>query len=100
MNQIQEYNKTTFEEIKHINQFGNEYWYARELQVALEYREWRKFYGVITKAEEACTNSKVKVSDHFVQTAKMVEIGSGAKRKQVDYELSRYACYLIVQNAD
>ena len=100
MNQISEYNKTTFESIKHTNEHGNEYWCARELQVALEYKEWRKFFRVIEKAKEACNNSKFKVSDHFVQADKMVEIGSGAKRKQVDYELSRYACYLIVQNAD
>ena len=100
MNQISEYNETTFESIKHINEYGKEYWYARELQVALEYKEWRKFSGVMDKAMNACNNSNINVLDHFVQADKMVEIGSGAKRKQVDYELSRYACYLIVQNAD
>lgn len=100
MNQISEYNETTFESIKHINEYGKEYWYARELQVALEYKEWRKFSGVMDKAMNACNNSNINVLDHFVQVGKMVEIGSGAKRKQVDYELSRYACYLIVQNAD
>ena len=96
MKQINEYNKTTFENIKHINNYGNEYWYARELQKALEYKEWRKFSGVIEKAKDACNNSNINVLDHFAQADKMVEIGSGAKRKQVDYELSRYACYLIV----
>ncbi len=100
MNQIDDYNEITFEKIKHIDEFGNEYWCAREMQEALEYKEWRKFSGVIEKAEEACNNSRIKASNHFVQADKMVEIGSGAKRKQVDYELSRYACYLIVQNAD
>ena len=100
MNQISEYNETTFESIKHINEYGKEYWYARELQVALEYKEWRKFSGVMDKAMDACNNSNINVLDHFAQADKMVEIGSGAKRKQVDYELSRYACYLIVQNAD
>lgn len=100
MNQIDEYNEITFERIKHIDEFGNEYWCARELQLALEYKEQRKFSGVIEKAKDACNNSEIKASDHFVQADKMVEIGSGAKRKQVDYELSRYACYLIVQNAD
>lgn len=100
MNQISEYNETTFESIKHINEYGKEYWYARELQVALEYKEWRKFSGVMDKAMNACNNSNINVLDHFAQADKMVEIGSGAKRKQVDYELSRYACYLIVQNAD
>ena len=100
MNQISEYNETTFESIKHINEYGKEYWYARELQVALEYKRWDKFCKVIENAKIACERSNYVVSDHFVQVGKMVEIGSGAKRKQVDYELSRYACYLIVQNAD
>ena len=77
----------TFERIKHTNEFGNEHWCARELQVALEYKECRKFSGVIEKAKDACINSEIKVSDHFVKTDKMVEIGSGAKRKQVDYDL-------------
>ena len=100
MNQISEYNETTFESIKHINEYGKEYWYARELQVALEYKRWDKFCKVIENAKIACERSNYVVSDHFVQVGKMVEIGSGAKRKQVDYELSRYVCYLIVQNAD
>ena len=94
------YSNNAFENIRHIDDYGNEYWYARELQVVLEYKEWRKFYGVIDKAMNACNNSNVNVLDHFVQADKMVEIGSGAKRKQADYVLSRYACYLIVQNAD
>lgn len=85
MNQISEYNETTFESIKHINERGNEYWCARELQVALEYKEWRKFFRVIEKAKEACNNSKFKVSDHFAQADKMVEIGSDAKRKNLRY---------------
>ena len=83
MNQIDEYNKITFERIKHTNEFGNEYQCARELQVALEYKEWRKFSGVIEKAKDACNNSKIKASE----ADKMVAIGSGAKRKQVDYDL-------------
>ena len=70
------------------------------MQKVLEYKEWRKFLGVIDKAKRACDNSNIKVYDHFVEADKMVEIGSGAKRKEVDYKLSRYACYLIVQNAD
>ncbi len=76
-----------FESIKYTNEFGNEYWCVRELQVALEYKEWRKFSGVIEKAKDACNNSEIKASDHFVHADKMVAIGSGAKRKQVDYEL-------------
>ena len=96
MNQISEYNETTFESIKNINEYGKEYWYARELQVALEYKRWDKFCKVIENAKIACERSNYIVSDHFVQVGKMVEIGSNAKRKHVDYVLSRYACYLIV----
>ncbi len=90
----------TFENIKHIDEFGQEYWYARELQVVLSYVEWRKFENVINKAKNSCYNSGGIVSDHFVDVGKMVEIGSNAKRKQKDYKLSRYACYLIAQNGD
>ena len=90
----------TFEDIKHIDEYGNEFWYARELQIALDYKEWRKFEGVIQKAKEACENSNISVFDHFVGFDKMVQIGSGAERQQSDYKLSRYACYLIAQNGD
>ena len=99
-NNLIEYQEKTFEDIKHIDEYGNEYWFARELQVVLSYKEWRKFEGIIDKAKTACINSNIEVSNHFVGSDKMVEIGSGAKRKQKDYKLSRYACYLIVQNAD
>lgn len=90
MNQISEYNETTFESIKHINEYRKEYWYARELQVTLEYKRWDKFCKVIENIKIACEKSNYVVSDHFVQVGKMIEIGFGAKRKQVDYELSRY----------
>lgn len=89
-----------FEEIKHCDENNQEYWYARELQVILDYTEWRKFENVIGKAKEACNNSNGNVLDHFVGVDKMVDIGSGAKRKQKDYKLTRYACYLIAQNGD
>ena len=89
-----------FEDIKHVDEGGNEYWLARELQKTLEYKEWRKFSGVIDKAKNSCFNSNANLYDHFVDTDKMVKIGSGAKRKQDDYKLSRYACYLIAQNGD
>ena len=94
------YNNQTFEDIKHIDENGIEYWYARELQLVLNYKEWRKFEGVIQKAKEACKNSGINEFEHFVGADKMVSIGSGAKRKQKDYKLTRYACYLIAQNGD
>ena len=100
MNQIKKYSEISFEDIKHVDEHGNEYWLARELQLALEYKEWRKFSRVIEKARDASNNSKLKVSDHFVQTDKMVGIGSKTSRNIDDYKLSRYACYLIVQNSD
>ena len=89
-----------FEEIKHLDESGNEYWLARELQKALEYKEWRKFNNTIEKAKNACKGSNVNAFDHFVQLDKMVEIGSNTLRKVQDYKLSRYACYLIAQNGD
>ena len=99
-NNINKYNSNTFESINHIDEYGNEYWYARELQIILSYKEWRKFNGVIEKAKNACFNSNFNPLDHFVEADKMVQIGSGAKRKQSDYKLTRYACYLIAQNGD
>lgn len=93
------YTETLFEFIKHINEYGNEFWYARELQKALEYSEWRNFSKVIDKAITACENSENAVSDHFVEVNKIVDAGVTSKPVE-DYELSRYACYLIVQNGD
>ncbi len=100
MNQIKECNENIFENIKHIDEYGNEYWNARELQITLDYTEWRKFENVIYKAKDACLNSGVSELDHFGEVDKMVNIGSGAKRKQKDYKLTRYTCYLIAQNGD
>ena len=99
MKEIDKNNKS-FEDIKHIDENNNEFWYARDLQSVLDYKEWRKFEGVIKKAEISCKNSGIDNFDHFVGTDKMVQIGSGAERKQQDYKLSRYACYLIAQNGD
>jgi DNA-damage-inducible protein D len=90
----------TFEEIKHINEYGQEIWFARELQKTLDYAQWRNFEAVIQKAMIACESSKNRVSDHFAEVSKMITIGKGGEREQVDYELTRYACYLIVQNGD
>ena len=100
INKVNKYTNKKFEEIKHIDENGVEYWYARELQIVLDYTEWRKFEGVINKSIESCKNSDFNALEHFVGAAKMVRIGSGAKRKQKDYKLSRYACYLIAQNGD
>ena len=100
MSEIKEYTGKVFENIKHIDENGNEYWLARELIITLEYKEWRKFNNVIKKAMEACTGSNYYVLDHFVFENKMVSIGSNTIRKIQDYKLSRYACYLIVQNCN
>ena len=89
-----------FEVIKHTNEIGQEYWSARELCEALEYIKWDKFLKVIDKAMLACKNSGNDPNDHFPRLEKLVKIGSGAKRDIGDFQLSRYACYLIVQNAD
>ncbi|MBQ8901554.1 MAG: DNA damage-inducible protein D [Bacilli bacterium] len=100
MNKIKEYNVTIFENIKHIDANGTEFWHARELMQALEYTRWENFLKVIGKAKLACELSRNMIYDHFADVSKMVTIGSNAQRKQDDYKLSRYACYLIVQNAD
>lgn len=93
------YTESLFESIRHVNKYGQEFWYARDLQIALEYTEWRNFCKVIEKAKEACRGSNNAVSDHFVDVNKIVN--AGATSKDIgDIQLSRYACYLIVQNAD
>ena len=99
MNKIKEYSEKTFEDIKHIDENGNEYWLARELQSILEYKEWRYFSAVLEKAQVACTMSNNNVNNHFGVNTKIV--GAGVTSKPIiDYKLSRYACYLIVQNAN
>ena len=100
MNEISKYNEIIFENIKHINKYGTEYWYARELQSVLGYKRWDRFCNVLDNAKNACENSKAVVSDHFIEANKIIELANGANRNIIDYELSRYACYLIVQNAD
>ncbi len=99
MNKL-ENNNNIFESIKHIDEYGNEYWYARELCTALKYSEYRKFIPVLQKAIISCKNSGQNVNNHFAHMAEMVNIGSKAKREISDFKLSRYACYLIAQNGD
>lgn len=100
MDELVKYSEQTFEAIKHINEYGEEFWYARELRKVLQYTEFNKFVPVIKKAMTACENSGYPVSDHFAQVSEKVEIGSGAFRNMDSFALSRYACYLIVMCAD
>ena len=97
---IAEKHHATFESIRQQDSDGNEYWSARKLAKVLEYSEYRHFLPVIERAREACLGSGYKVSDHIEDVLDMVEIGSGAQREIADVRLSRYACYLIVQNGD
>ncbi len=90
----------TFEGIRQLDGEDNEFWLARDLAPLLDYQEWRNFMQVVGKATQACSKSGNAVEDHFVDITKMVEIGSGAQREVADVRLSRYACYLIVQNGD
>ena len=100
MSDLVKYSEQTFESIKHVNEYGEEYWLARELQPVLEYAQWRRFSDAIERAKLACKNSGFAVEDHFADVGKMVDIGSGAERQIDDVMLSRYACYLIVMNGD
>jgi len=100
MNELELYSKKTFNDIKHIDEDGREYWEARELQIVLDYKEWRKFENVINKAKGACKNSGITISEHFVDTDKLSKRNNNATVKIEDFKLSRYACYLIVQNSD
>ena len=100
MNEIKEYTEKIFEDIKHIDELGNEYWLARELQSILGYNQWRSINDLIVRAISACKESKYNIDDHFALYRKMVDIGSKTTRKIIDYKLSRYACYLIVMNGN
>lgn len=94
------YTEKIFEDIKHINEYGQEFWYARELREVLGYTEYNKFLPTIQKAIKTCEQSGIAVSDHFAEVSEMVSIGSNAKRRMPSFQLSRYACYLIVMNGD
>lgn len=90
----------SFESIRHMDDDGNEFWYARDLQRVLDYAKWSNFHNVLDKASTACQNSGHLIEHHFYPVDKVVELGSKAKRRIKDYCLSRYACYLIVQNGN
>lgn len=100
MDDLENYNELMFEDIKRVNEFGQEFWYARELQKVLEYTEWRNFIKVIDKAKISCETSGNVVPEHFVEVNKSILTGYNTEKEIDDIELSRYACYLIVQNGD
>ena len=100
MKQIKKDNESTFESIKHVNEYGIEFWYARELMEALDYSKWSNFTGVIDKAKSACKLSNNNIDDHFTDVGKTIKMPKGATKTIDDYELTRYACYLIAQNGD
>ena len=95
MNELEKINVTIFESIKHVDDGGNEYWYARELQYILGYKQWRSINELIERAKVACKESDNNIHDHFAVQRKMVDICSKTQREVLDYKLSRYACYLI-----
>ena len=99
MSNLQAEEYKSFEEIKRTKEDGTEYWSARELSEVLEYKQWRNFAKVIDRAKLACQNSGRMIDDDFAEVSKIVEAGA-TQKKVLDYELSRYACYLIVQNGD
>lgn len=90
----------SFEQLKLLTQDGSEFWSARDLAPLLDYKDWRNFLKVIQKAQQACEASGHETSDHFVGANKMVSLGSGSQRELDDFHLTRYACYLVVQNGD
>lgn len=101
MNNLERANETLFEDIKHIDENGYEYWYARELMTALEYKQWRRFEESILRAKTSCSSSGVEVNSNFAEVGKITKIGQhNAEITVPDYKLSRYACYLIAMNGD
>ena len=97
---VDRYTNNIFENIKHIDEHGNEYWYARDLSKVLEYKDWRNFLKVLNKAKEACKNSGFNIDEQLVKVNKLSKRNNNATANIQDYKLSRYICYLIVQNAD
>lgn len=99
-NEINPQEKSVFEQIRHTNEAGHDYWSSRDLARVLNYTDYRNFELVVHKAELACFNSGQRVDDHFVDITEMIYIGKGGKRTVKSILLSRYACYLVIQNAD
>ena len=100
MNKLERNNNKTFEDIKHIDENGFEFWYARELMSILQYANWQNFEKIIEKAKISCENSDISVFEHFTDVNKTIKMPKGAEKTIVDYKLTRYACYLIAQNGD
>ncbi len=100
MNELAVKEYRSFEEIRNVREDGTEYWYARDLSKVLVYKKWENFSKVINKAKIACENSGNKLVEHFPEVRKTIKMPNNAQKEVVDYELSRYACYLIVQNGD
>ena len=95
-----ENNNKSFEEIKHIDESGVEFWYGRELMPVLQYSNWQNFEKIINKAKISCENSDISVLDHFTDVSKTIKMPKGAEKMIPDYKLTRYACYMIAQNGD
>lgn len=100
MTDLENYNNIVFEKIKNIDENGVEFWYARDLQSVLEYKQWKNFIKVVDKAKEACLNSRLNIIEHFISINKNITLANNATRKIENIKLTRYACYLIVQNSD
>ena len=99
LNDIDKTNKL-FEDVKHVDENGIEFWYARELMPILQYSNWQNFEKIIDKAKISCKNSDISVSDHFTDVSKTIKMPKGAEKTITDHKLTRYACYLIAQNGD
>ena len=99
-NELIKQTEKTFEDIKHIDENGIEFWYARELMVVLEYAKWGNFIKVIDKAKQSCENSNINVFEHFADVGKTSKMPNGGEKIINDFKLTRYACYLIAQNGD
>lgn len=98
--ELESYSEQTFESIKHIDEYGQEYWLARELARVLQYADWRNFENILFKAMDSCKNSGIPIESNFGEVTSFTKMNTGSVRKIGDYVLTRYACYLIVMNGD